>query len=119
MTYTDNTQNYKSKCCKEPVTTRGSVTKHWQCVGCGEATDVVTVGDEYKEIRLDKDGKDDDIVISLEKGLVHLERMNDQCWWLGVEDGAKTYHFDFLIENGELNVYHRGDKLKIIKRRSK
>lgn len=46
----------------------------------------------YHELRLDDEGKLDDIVLQCDS--VHLERMSDDFWWLGVYRGRErtTFH---------------------------
>ena len=65
---------------------------------------------KFNEIRLDRDSELDDIVID-DISMVHLERLGDYVWWLGIydKDGVRTTFQLFkdkrrivcdLVENG-------------------
>lgn len=62
----------------------------------------------WNEIRLDEDGNPDDIVISCDS--IHLERMDNNFWWLGINKNGERTTFEIgatlegimteLVENG-------------------
>ena len=38
-------------------------------------------------------------------GRVHLEPMNYNAWWMGIEAGGKSYHLNFGIKDGRLTAF--------------
>ena len=65
---------------------------------------------KYNEIRLDDKDKEDDIVID---GVdIHLENMNDRCWWLGVYKGNKRNAFWICTKRGKITVRLDENELK-------
>jgi hypothetical protein len=36
---------------------------------------------------------------------VHLEQMNHDQWWMGIDAGGKYFHLNFALENGRLSVH--------------
>lgn len=69
---------------------------------------------KYHEIRYDKEGKEDDIVIQCSS--IHLERMDNNCWWLGVygEEGKRTT-FMIITEQDGVNANLEENELKVKK----
>lgn len=49
-----------------------------------------------KTIRLDENGKPDDIVIKCDE--VHIERLSDGCWWIGASKGKERVAISLIIE---------------------
>ena len=65
---------------------------------------------KYNEIRLDDKDKEDDIVID---GVdIHLENMDDRCWWLGVYKGNKRNTFWICTKRGKITVRLDENELK-------
>ena len=69
---------------------------------------------KYNEIRLDREQKNDDIVIDCDS--IHLERMDNNFWWLGIYKGKKRTAFNiFATESGiDVELVENGLKSKII-----
>jgi len=65
---------------------------------------------KWNEIRLDMEGKEDDIVIDCDS--IHLERMDDNFWWLGIYKGDKRVAFHIITEQDGLNVRLVENELK-------
>lgn len=36
---------------------------------------------------------------------IHLEQMNHDHWWMGINSGGKSFHLNFGIEDGQLWVH--------------
>jgi hypothetical protein len=45
----------------------------------------------------------DEIVAS--NASIHLEHMNHDAWWMGIEAGGKYFHLNFNLVEGQLRVY--------------
>lgn len=70
----------------------------------------------YNEIRLDEEGLEDDICI--DNVDVHLERMDNNFWWLGLygKDGKRTTFHLIPTQNGfEAKLIENDLNTKIIK----
>ena len=50
-----------------------------------------------KKIRYNENGKPDDIVIKCDS--VHLERLNDGCWWIGAYKGDERIVIYLTVED--------------------
>lgn len=80
---------------------------------------------EFNEIRLDDKGKLDDIAI----GDIHLERMDDHWWWLGVyrevkdkrcKNGKRLIKTTFLFTSKSkinVEVEENGFKSKMVEKK--
>jgi hypothetical protein len=51
------------------------------------------------------DGKPalDEVVAS--GAMVHLEQMDHDAWWMGIEAGGKYFHLNFTLQDGRLRVH--------------
>ncbi len=56
----------------------------------------------YNEIRLDQEGKKDDIVLNCDS--IHLERMDNNCWCLIVYKKNKRTLFNLIAEQDGINA---------------
>ena len=45
----------------------------------------------------------DEIVAS--GAAIHLEQMDHDAWWMGIEGGGKYYHLNFAVRDGRLCVH--------------
>ncbi len=45
----------------------------------------------------------DEIVAS--GATIHLEQMDHDAWWMGVEAGGKYFHLNFALQDGRLLVH--------------
>ena len=36
---------------------------------------------------------------------IHLEQMDHDAWWMGIEAGGKYFHLNFTLRNGRLCVH--------------
>jgi len=70
---------------------------------------------KWNEIRLDEQGDEDDIVIDCDS--IHLERMDHNCWWLGVYKDNKRVAFNIIAtqEGIMTELVENGLKTKIVK----
>ena len=66
---------------------------------------------KYHEIRLDKEGKEDDIVIQCDS--IHLGRMNNNFWWLGIYKKDKRTTFHIITEQDGLNAILNENELDV------
>jgi hypothetical protein len=45
----------------------------------------------------------DEIVAS--GATIHLEQMDHDAWWMGIEGGGKYFHLNFTLQGGQLHVH--------------
>jgi hypothetical protein len=43
--------------------------------------------------------------IVAEGATIHLEQMNHDAWWMGINAGGKYFHLNFGIRDGRLTVH--------------
>ena len=55
-------------------------------------------GQVRPEVRLNEDGTLDEIVAN--GAYVHLEQMDDGCWWMAVESGGHLIHVNLFTKRG-------------------
>lgn len=66
---------------------------------------------KYHEIRLDREGQEDDIVIQCDQ--IHLERMDRNLWSLLVYQGDKRVNFNIIAQQSGIMVETLENELEV------